>query len=337
MTPTDPGAQHVPVMLEEIVTWLSPALRPAPGNGPAPVLLDCTLGLGGHAQALLTACAQARLVGLDRDPEALAAARNRLDGFAGRIHLIQARFDELETVLAGLRLSNVAAILFDLGLSSLQIDRTDRGFSYATDAALDMRMDPAQSLTAADVVAGYSQRELARVLRTFGQERFAGRIAAAVVAARQQRTITTSAQLVDIIATALPAAARHRSTGHPAKRTFQALRIEVNDELESLRRALPAAIAALDVGGRIAVLAYHSGEDRIVKQDFGAAARDRAPRDLPVVPVELQPELKLLTGKPMRPTSDEIHANPRAGSARLRVASRIRPQTNSTGDQETAR
>jgi 16S rRNA (cytosine1402-N4)-methyltransferase len=324
-------------MVDEIVTVLAPALRSAGAGSPAPVLLDCTLGLGGHSGALLRACPQARLVGLDRDPEALRIARSRLGGCTERIDLIHARFDELGTVLAGRGIANVAAIVFDLGLSSMQIDRTDRGFSYATDAVLDMRMDPAQSLTAADVIASYSQTELTRVLRTFGQERFAARIAAAVVAARRHRPIDTSAQLVDVIFSALPAAARHQPTGHPAKRTFQALRIEVNDELESLRRGLPAAIAALDVGGRIAVLAYHSGEDRIVKQLLTAAARDRAPRDLPVVPVELQPELELLTGKPMRPTWNEMQANPRAGSARLRAATRIRPQTNRRGDQETAK
>lgn len=336
------GAAHIPVMPDEVTTMLSPALQPGPdsavvGSGSTrPALVDCTLGLGGHAEALLMHCPRARLIGLDRDEDALAAARDRLRPFADRTNLIRARFDELESVMSELGVTDVQAILFDLGLSSLQIDRNDRGFAYATDVPLDMRMDRHQDMTAADVVAGYSHRELSRVLSTFGQERHAGRIAAAIVDARAKRPIRTSAELVDIIVTALPVRVRHDSNGHPAKRTFQALRIEVNDELDSLRRALPAAIAALGMGGRIAVLAYHSLEDRISKQTLGAAATDRAPRGLPVVPEDLQPELRLLTSKAVRPSSKEQHTNPRAGSARLRAAARIRPRRQER-DRETAR
>lgn len=339
MSATGAAAEHVPVMLDEVVDLLSPALQPKP-NGPTatnqPVLLDCTLGLGGHAAALLRQCPQARLIGLDRDGEALAVARSRLTPFADRIDLVRARFDETASVLAGLGVTTVAAALFDLGLSSLQIDRNDRGFAYATDAPLDMRMDSRQQLTAADILADYSQQDLARVLRTLGEERYAGRIASAIVAARRKDRIRTSMELVEIIDTALPARERHGSGGHPAKRTFQALRIEVNGELESLHQALPDVIHALGMNGRIAVLAYHSLEDRIVKHALGAAASDRAPRDLPVVPEGLQPELALLTRKPMRPDSNEQQTNRRARSARLRAATRIR-SPEQIDDQEMPR
>lgn len=324
MSATGAGPGHVPVMLDEVVALLSPALQPESAATTQPVLVDGTLGLGGHAAALLTQCPQARLVGLDCDPDALTAASDRLQPFADRIELVRARFDEMDAVLSRLGIPRVQAVLLDLGLSSIQIDNTDRGFAYAVDAALDMRMDPDQSLTAAGVLAQYSQPELNRVLYRLGEERFAGRIAAGVVAAREEKPIQTSAELVEVILAALPARARHDPSGHPAKRTFQALRIEVNGELESLRQVLPDAVGALATDGRIAVLAYHSLEDRIVKQMLAAGARDRAPRDLPVVPAQLQPELRLLTNKPMRPTSNEKQINPRASSARLRAAARIR-------------
>jgi 16S rRNA (cytosine1402-N4)-methyltransferase len=315
---------HVPVMLAEVVALLAPALE-GPLTDRATeadyVLVDCTLGLGGHAHALLTACPQARLIGLDRDPQALAHARERLAEFSDRTTLLEATFEELPQVLARLGQPKVQGILLDLGVSSLQIDDPERGFAYAQDGPLDMRMGR-QELTAAQILNTYSKAELARILRSYGEERFADRIAGRIVAERQREPFTSSARLVQLLYDTVPAASR-KSGGHPAKRTFQALRIEVNGELRALESVLPTAIAALALHGRIAVLAYHSLEDRLVKQVFGLAARDRAPRDLPVVPPELQPQLRLLTRGAMRPGAAEIARNPRAASARLRAAERI--------------
>jgi 16S rRNA (cytosine1402-N4)-methyltransferase len=307
---------HTPVMLAEIVDLLAPAL-----NGDHPILVDCTLGLGGHAAALLRACPEARLIGLDRDAQALAVAAVRLASFADRVTLVEAVYDQLPEVLDRLGQTRVQGILFDLGLSSLQIDDRDRGFAYAYDSPLDMRMGD-QKLTAAEVVNTYPRADLARILGSYGEERFADRIAGRIVAERDREPFVTSARLVRLIADAIPKAMQRRG-GHPAKRTFQALRIEVNGELAALESVLPSAVAALAIRGRIAVLAYHSLEDRLVKQVLAAAARDRVPRDLPVVPAGLGPELRLLTRGALRPTATEVAANPRAASARLRAAERI--------------
>jgi len=319
---------HVPVMLAEIVALLAPALEAPltePSGGKDCILVDCTLGLGGHAHALLTACPQAQLIGLDRDPQALALAARRLAEFADRITLVEAVFDELPQVLARLGRPKVQGVLLDLGVSSLQIDDPGRGFAYAQDAPLDMRMGR-QELTAAQILNTYSQPELARILRTYGEERFADRIARRIVAEREREPFTTSERLVRLLYDTVPAASR-KSGGHPAKRTFQALRIEVNGELAALELALPQAIAALALNGRIAVLAYHSLEDRLVKQILSLTARDRAPRDMPVVPAELRPQLRLLTHGAMRPSAAELARNPRAASARLRAAERIAEMT----------
>ena len=312
--------RHLPVMLEEIVELLAPAL-----SGHEPVLVDCTLGLGGHAEALLRACPEAHLVGLDRDPRALVLAGERLAPFADRITLVEAVYDELLEVLARLGRPRVQGVLLDLGLSSLQIDDRERGFAYAYDAPLDMRMGRSR-LTAADVLNTYARADLARILRVYGEERFADRIAGRIVTERDREPFATSGRLVRLLDEAIPARFR-RTGGHPAKRTFQALRIEVNGELAALESVLPDAVAALAVGGRIAVLAYHSLEDRLVKQLLSVGARDRAPRDLPVIPPELGPELRLLTRGAQRPTEAEVAANPRAASARLRAAERIAERT----------
>lgn len=309
---------HDPVMVTRIVELLAPAL-----GRPGSVYVDCTLGLAGHARAVLEAAPQARLVGIDRDPDALEVARERLGDLAGRAVLVRAVHDEIEEVLAGLGIAGADAVLADLGLSSLQIDRAERGFAYRVDSPLDMRMDPDGGVTAADILNSWSAADIARILRRYGEERFADRIATAIVAERDRQPFTTSARLVDVIAAAIPAAARH-SGGHPAKRTFQALRIEVNDEMRGLARFLPAAIGSLRVQGRIAVLAYHSLEDRQVKQALADLASDRAPRDMPVVPEHLRPELRLLTRGAERPGQEEIENNPRAASARLRAAQRIK-------------
>jgi len=311
---------HVPVMLAEVVALLAPALEPTEQT-PHPVLVDCTLGLAGHAAALLEACPEAHLVGLDRDPQALAVARERLAPYGDRVTLVEAVYDELPDVLADVNHRRVQGVLLDLGLSSLQIDSAERGFAYATDAPLDMRMGRSGP-TAAEVLNTYEARDLARVLRRYGEERFADRIARRVVEAREVEPFARSGRLVELLRTAIPMATQ-RTGGHPAKRTFQALRIEVNGELAALESVLPSAVAALAVGGRIAVLAYHSLEDRPVKQVLATGAADRAPRGLPVVPPELGPELALLTRGAQRPTEAEVAANPRAASARLRAAVRI--------------
>jgi 16S rRNA (cytosine1402-N4)-methyltransferase len=316
--------QHTPVMLAEVVAILSPALTIVESAADeAPVLVDCTLGMAGHAEALLQACPAAALIGIDRDAQALELAGERLAGFGDRVRLVQAVFDELPEVLRSCGRVRVQAVLMDLGLSSLQIDRTDRGFAYAVDAPLDMRMDSRQSLTAADVLNTYPKADLVRVLRRYGEERFAERIASRIVAAREVEPFTRSGRLVALLYDAIPMAAR-KTGGHPAKRTFQALRIEVNAELAALESALPSAVAALAVGGRIAVLAYHSLEDRLVKQYLAAKAADSAPRGLPVLPQRYGPELRLLTRGAQRPAPAEAEQNRRAASARLRAAMRIK-------------
>lgn len=322
--------QHVPVLLDRIVELLAPALEPSDSDR-APVLVDCTTGLGGHSAALLEACPAARLIGLDRDPDALAEATRRLSPYGDRVRLVRAVYDELPQVLADAGTPTVQAILFDLGLSSLQIDRADRGFAYSVDAPLDMRMGQDQPLTAADVLNSYDVADLTRILRVYGEERFADRIARRIVAERTDQPFTTSARLVALLQRTIPAKSA-KTGGHPAKRTFQALRIEVNAELAALEGALPAALAALAPGGRIAVLAYHSLEDRMVKRAFAAGATDRAPRGLPVVPDDLRPELTLLTRGAERPGPDEVALNPRAASARLRAAMKLdRSTTDNKG------
>ncbi|TBT87287.1 16S rRNA (cytosine(1402)-N(4))-methyltransferase RsmH [Propioniciclava sinopodophylli] len=307
---------HVPVMAARIVELLAPALA---GGG---TYVDCTLGLGGHARLVLEACPQARLVGIDRDADALAIARERLAPFGDRVALYEAVYDELPDVLAEDGTPHVQAIVADLGLSSLQIDRRERGFAYSVDAPLDMRMTQASGPTAADVLNTYEARDLARILRTYGEERFADRIARRIVAERATEPFTTSARLVQVLTDAIPAATR-ATGGHPAKRTFQALRIEVNRELEALEGLLPAALAALAPGGRFAVLSYHSLEDRLVKKAFAAATTDTAPRGLPVVPAEHRAGFRLLTRGAERPSPGEEADNPRAASARLRATERL--------------
>ena len=322
MSSTEPTPQpvHVPVLLERVTELLAPALA-ADGA----VLVDATLGLAGHSLALLEAHPGLRLVGLDRDPEARAEASRRIEaaGFADRATLVPAVFDELPDVLDRLGLTEVQGVLFDLGVSSLQLDRPDRGFSYAADAPLDMRMDPDGPRTAADVVNTYSSGDLTRVLRVYGEERFASRIAAAITRERAREPFTRTGRLAELVRDSIPAATR-RTGGHPAKRTFQALRIEVNDELGVLERALPAALEALAVGGRIAVITFHSLEDRIVKQTFAEGAADRTPPGMPVPLPELAPVLRLLTRGGEAPSGAETAANPRAASARIRAAERIR-------------
>ena len=311
-------AVHVPVMLERVLALLAPALAEHPA-----VVVDATLGLGGHAEALLRAHPQLTLVGMDRDRAALDRSRDRLMPFAARIRLVHAVYDRMPDVLDGLGLVGVDGVLLDLGVSSMQLDRTERGFAYAYDAPLDMRMDQSAGTTAADVVNTYSVAELARVLREYGEERFALRIAQAIDRERRVAPLRSTAQLAELVRQAIPAATR-RHGGHPAKRTFQALRIEVNGELAALRTAVPAALDALRVGGRIVVLAYHSLEDRIVKRALAALAQDATPAGLPISLPDRGPQLRLLTHGAEHAGDAEIADNPRAASVRLRAAERIR-------------
>jgi 16S rRNA (cytosine1402-N4)-methyltransferase len=305
-------------MLTRCVALLAPALE-SPGS----VVVDATLGLGGHSEALLQRLPDLRLIGLDRDREALAHSAQRLAPYADRTTLVHAVYDELPGVLGRLGLRRVQGVLFDLGVSSLQLDEAERGFAYARDAPLDMRMDQSSGLTAADVVNTYDAAALARVLKNYGEERFARRIADAIVRERAREPFTSTARLAELVRESIPAATR-RTGGHPAKRAFQALRIEVNGELDVLARAVPAAVAALGVHGRIVVLSYHSLEDRLVKRVLVAGATSTAPAGLPVVPAHHEPRLRLLTRGAETPGDDEVAANPRAGSARLRAAERIR-------------
>jgi 16S rRNA (cytosine1402-N4)-methyltransferase len=315
--PTAP-AGHVPVLLDRVVELLAPALSRA-----GAVLVDATLGLGGHSEALLRAHPGITLVGLDRDRQALRLSAERLAGFAERTHLIHAVYDQLPRVLDELGLARIDAALFDLGVSSMQLDLVERGFSYAQDAPLDMRMDDQDPLTAEEIVNSYPVPRLARVLREYGEERFALRIAQAIGRRRAEHRLTSTAELAELVRQAIPAATR-RTGGHPAKRTFQALRIEVNSELAAVEAAIPAALRALTVGGRIVVLAYHSLEDRIVKRSFAELAMDRTPPDLPVALAEAGPQIRLLSRGSEPATDEEIAANPRAASVRLRAAERIR-------------
>jgi 16S rRNA (cytosine1402-N4)-methyltransferase len=310
-------SEHVPVLLERVLALFEPAL-----SVPDAILVDCTLGLGGHADALLGAHPSLILVGLDRDPTALERSRSRLASHGDRVHLVHAVYDELPSVLSELGISTVAGVLMDLGVSSMQLDVASRGFAYSQDAPLDMRMDPTAELTAAEVLNTYPPGELVRILREYGEERFAKRIVERVVRERARSPFTSSGRLVELLYEAVPAASR-RTGGHPAKRTFQALRIEVNGELAALRAALPAALAALRVGGRIVVESYQSLEDRLVKQAIAALAKSRTPEGVPVELPGHGPQLRLLTRGAERADEQEIENNPRAASVRLRAAERI--------------
>ena len=311
-------AGHLPVMTQRVLALLGPALGP-----PGAVLVDATLGRAGHAGALLAEHLGLTLIGIDTDDAAIEESRRVLAGYGERVTLVHAVYDEIPAILARLGHASAQAILFDLGVSSPQIDDPGRGFAYSREAPLDMRMDTSGPLTAADVLNTYPAPRLAQVLREYGEERFARRIADAVVRERAVAPLNSTIRLSEIIRDSIPAAAR-RTGGNPAKRTFQALRIEVNGELDALRRALPSALDALAVGGRIVVLAYHSLEDRIVKRTFAERATDTTPPGLPVSLPGSRPQFRLLTRGAERPAPQEIADNPRAASARLRAAERIR-------------
>ncbi|HEY7271403.1 MAG TPA: 16S rRNA (cytosine(1402)-N(4))-methyltransferase RsmH [Actinoplanes sp.] len=339
----EPRGTHVPVLLERCLELLTPALEL-----PLALHVDFTLGLGGHAEAVLERFPDVVLIGLDRDSEALAHARHRLQRFADRTHLVHAVYDQLPAVLAELGHRVYHSGLFDLGVSSLQLDEPDRGFAYAQDAPLDMRMDQSGGITAERVVNDYPPGDLVRVLREYGEERFASRIVAAIVRERGRAPIVSSARLADLVRDAIPAAAR-RTGGNPAKRTFQALRIEVNGELATLESALPAAVDMLAPKGRLVVMSYQSLEDRIVKRAFTARARSTGPVDLPVELPGTGPTLRLLTRGAESAGAAEVAANPRAASVKLRAverrdkhdpafgAARERPRMSTTRGQGRSR
>ncbi|GAA2238115.1 16S rRNA (cytosine(1402)-N(4))-methyltransferase RsmH [Herbiconiux moechotypicola] len=308
---------HASVLLERTLELLAPAL-----GRPGAVLVDCTLGLGGHSEAFLEAFPELHLVGLDRDPNALELAGRRLERFSARTDLVHCVYDEIDDALDGLGIDEVDGVLFDLGVSSMQLDRVERGFSYSQDAPLDMRMDDTAELTAAQIIASYPEAELRRIFRDYGEEKLADRYARFIVQARDETPILRSGQLVDILQTATPA--KLMNAGHPAKRVFQALRIEVNAELSVLERALPKAIDALAVGGRIVVLSFQSLEDRIVKRELQRRSVSTAPAGLPVELPEHRPELKLLVRGAELAGDEERARNPRAIPVRMRAAERLR-------------
>jgi len=309
---------HEPVLLERCIEVLAPAL-----SGESAILVDCTLGLGGHTEAFLERFPNLHVVGLDRDPSALALAEERLAGYEGRVSFCHVVYDQIEDALEGLGIESVDAILMDLGVSSMQLDEAERGFAYSYDAPLDMRMDNSTGQTAADVLNDYSEGELARIFKEYGEERYAKPIARAIVEFRRTSKFVNSAELSQLIIKLVPFIPG-KSSGHPAKRVFQALRIEVNAELEVLKRTMPAAVRALRVGGRIVALAYHSLEDRIVKQALASAATSSAPIELPIELPEHAPTIRLLVKGAEPATAEEIQSNPRAASVRLRAAEKTR-------------
>jgi len=320
---------HVPVMAGRVTALLLPAVTGPTPDGRPPVLVDATLGRAGHARILLEAAPDLQLIGIDADAAGIEAGRALAAQYPGRVTLARAFYDDIAEIVAEAGHRRIQAALFDLGVSSPQLDDVSRGFSYAQDAPLDMRMDQRAELTAERVVNTYPAPDLARVLAEFGEERFARRIAEAVVRERTREPITGTLRLATIVKDAIPAAAR-RTGGNPAKRTFQALRIEVNDELGTLRRAVPAALDLLAPGGRLVALAYHSLEDRLVKRELVARTADTTPPGVPLRAADMAasgPPFRLLTRGAERPDEQELAANPRSASVRLRAIERIRDST----------
>lgn len=310
--------RHVPVMLDRCLDLLAPAI-----SRPGAVVIDGTLGMGGHSEAMLERFPELTLIGIDRDLMAHKLAGERLARFGDRFVPVHAVYDEIPRAMEEAGVSAVDGVLFDLGVSSMQLDERERGFAYSYDAPLDMRMDSTEELTAAIVVNEYDEAELRRIIRQWGEEKFAARIASTIVAQRAQQPFETTGQLVKAIQQAVPVAAQ-RKGGHPAKRTFQALRIEVNHELDALERAIPAAIDALNLGGRCVAMSYHSLEDKIVKRNFTARATSSAPKGFPVELEEHKPELRIITRGAEPPTDAEVEENSRAASAKLRAAEKIK-------------
>jgi 16S rRNA (cytosine1402-N4)-methyltransferase len=308
---------HLPVMLERTLELLRPAIQ-----GKKATVVDCTLGLGGHTEALLAQFPELTVIGIDRDDSAIELASERLKDFGPRFVPVAAIYDELEEVLSTLELDGVEGVLMDLGVSSMQLDQADRGFSYAQDAPLDMRMNQNAGKTAADILASYEHGQLARIFKEYGEERFASQVAREIVNTRDAQPIRKSADLNRILDRSIPQPPG-KTSGHPGKRVYQALRIAVNDELGILERAMPQAIDALRVGGRLVVMSYHSLEDGIVKRALQTAAQSTTPIEMPVELPGTSPRLNILTKGVERATELELQQNPRAQSARLRAAEKL--------------
>lgn len=312
------STQHISVMLERCIELLTPTVL----LNERPVIVDCTLGLGGHTEALLEKFPTLTVIGIDRDPIALERASLRLAKFGSRFLPAHSIFDRIDEVVVSLGFSEVNGILFDLGVSSIQLDEIDRGFSYSQDAPLDMRMDRTRGITAAEIVNTYAPGALVKILRTYGEEKFATRIVENIVKARAKAPLNSTQELATLVKESIPAATR-RTGGNPAKRTFQALRIEANDELGAISRALPLALDLLMVGGRIVVLSFQSLEDRIVKEVFVERSTSKTPRNLPVDLPEFAAKFALVSKSGETPTDQELTANPRSASVRLRAIEKV--------------
>jgi len=310
--------EHISVMQDTCIDLLTPAIN----KTETPVVVDATLGLGGHSEALLESNPNLVLIGIDRDLDAIVKAKNRLAKFENRVKLNHAIFDEITEVVNSFGFKEVDGILFDLGVSSMQLDQSERGFSYSQDAPLDMRMDRSTGITASEIVNTYAPGELVRILRTYGEEKFATRIVENIVKERAKAPLNSTTQLASLVKESIPAATR-RTGGNPAKRTFQALRIETNDELGAVNRAIPQALELLKVGGRLVVMSFQSLEDRIVKEIFTQATTSGTPRDLPVDLPEFAAKFALVVRGSVLPSESEIAANSRAQSVRLRAIERL--------------
>lgn len=314
--------RHIPVALNRCIDLLTPAIEKAITSRGHALVIDATLGLGGHTRALLEKFADLRVIGFDRDTAAIEIAREAVAPYGDRLTIIHAVYDQISSTLEELNISHLDGALFDLGVSSMQLDEAERGFAYSQDAPLDMRMDQSQGLTAKEILDSYDKSALVRILRAYGDEKFAPRIADNIIAARENNSLNTTRELADLVKESIPAPAR-RTGGNPAKRTFQALRIEVNQELEVLERAIPAAMDALNLSGRIVVMSYQSLEDKIVKSFFTKACTSTTPRNLPVeLPNSAAKFAYVITGSESA-TETEIAENPRAQSMRLRAIERV--------------
>ena len=314
----DASTQHISVMLDRCIELLSPTVL----LNEKPVIVDCTLGLGGHTEALLEKFPTLTIIGIDRDQIALDRASARLARFGDRFKSAHAIFDQIDNVVASHGFREVNGVLFDLGVSSIQLDEVDRGFSYSQDAPLDMRMDRSRGITAAEIVNTYAPGTLVKILRTFGEEKFATRIVENIVKARAKAPLNSTQELAELVKASIPAATR-RTGGNPAKRTFQALRIEANDELGAISRALPIALDLLTIGGRVVVLSFQSLEDRIVKELFVEKSTSKAPRNLPVDLPEFAAKFALVSKSGETPSDQELEANPRSASVRLRAIEKV--------------
>ena len=310
--------EHASVMLDRCIALLSPAIEKSSN----PIVVDATLGLGGHSYALLEKFPNLKIIGLDRDLSAIEKSSSRLAKFSDRTTIVHAVYDEMPAVLKSLGIANVEGILFDLGVSSMQLDQAERGFSYSNNAPLDMRMDQSRGVSAKEVIDSYSRNDLIRIIREYGEERFATRIVDNLIAAREKGGINSTTELADLVKNSIPAPAR-RVGGNPAKRTFQALRIEVNQELEILQRAIPRAMDCLSVGGRMVVMSFQSLEDKIVKRFFTAATESKTPVGLPVEIEALAAKFKLVFSGSEKASQQEIEENSRAQSVRLRAIERV--------------